>query len=106
MKMVAVACLATLGFATGTQAQLLSPLRIVQWGTPVSPFQPDSVGSLFRLMSWGETYALPLPRYLEFRNDLVRITTASGSAWHLIPLSPEPSDCGGAWCGMVDQDAR
>jgi len=89
MSAVTVAFIATLGFATGAHAQLLNPLRIVQWVAPVAKFQPDSVASLLRPVNLGEAYALPLPRYLEFRNDLIRITTATGSAWYLIPLSPE-----------------
>ncbi|MCD1644938.1 hypothetical protein [Aurantimonas coralicida] len=106
MNAATVAFMATLGFETGAHAQFFNPSRMVQWETPDAPFKPDSVASFLRSMSLGEKYAPPLPRYLEFRNDLVRITTASGSAWHLIPLSPEISYCGDADCELMDRSGR
>jgi hypothetical protein len=81
--MAVLAC----GLAGSAHAELLSPLRIVLWEAPIAEFRPVSIGSLFRSMDLNETVVLPLPRYLVFRHDLVRITAASGSTWYLIPLS-------------------
>lgn len=90
MKRAVIIALA-FGLAEGAHAELLSPLRIVQWDTPIAEFRPESIGLLLRSLDLNETVAIPLPRYLEFRHDLVRITAASGSAWYLIPLSPDVS---------------
>ncbi|MCW7546271.1 hypothetical protein N7I30_21090 [Aurantimonas litoralis] len=90
--MIALAC----GLAGDAHAELLSTLRIVQWETPIAEFRPESIRSLLRSLDLNETEFLPLPRYLEFRHDLVRITAASGVAWYLIPLSPDISYRGDA----------
>ena len=85
----AVIILAACGIVECAHARLLNPLRIVQWETPIADFQPESIGLLLRSMDLNNTKAVPLPRYLEFRRDLVRIKPASGSSWYLIPLGPD-----------------
>lgn len=105
MNFAIAAVVAAFGVAEGARAQLLNPLRVVDWSAQTVEFRPQSFATLIRSMRLENAHVLPLPRYLEFRSDLVRIGAATFSEWYLIPLAPNPL-CENADCGVINRDER
>lgn len=88
--------LVTSGFQQGAFARILEGVRIVQWQMPLPAFVRKSVAPLLRPLDLGMPSSTAVPRYRQFRNDLVRTWTSSSREWYVIPLSDDAALCGDA----------